>query len=324
METNQIDIDTNHHDEVEADEHMPSADEHIPSGVQETGSDDTGSSDDTDVVVEEDDGMNAEVAINIGDLNLPADAPNTVENDDVPLSYHQKLEQKRNEIKSMVGTTMFKVQKNITMKWTVIEESIPHRSEEVAEIRDNLSSKIGLKNLREFLMQYGYQDSSDSRHSCSTSCTSSNMDRTVQNLQESTIFAELFLKLTYKDWDAKLVKMNRYIEEANIANPKRTIKLFERWDFIIGHALLIGASCFCQSGSVLFSNNKDSQDIMWDIIIHKARFDRYMKLYHFKEFRLFLPKVFELPMEKDHDPWWAFSSAITDFNDIRNQNISSS
>ena len=29
-------------------------------------------------------------------------------------------------------------------------------------------------------------------------------------------------------------------------------------------------------------------------------------------------------MEKDHDPWWAFSSAVKDFNDIRNNNVLSS
>ena len=329
--TDTVEVDTNHQDEDETQEHMPSANENLTPAMSEQGNDQTLCDDTSDDVIEDDDGMNAEVAINIGDINLPADTPNTTVNENrndivdgtVPLSYHQKLEQKRNEIKNLAGNTVTKVQRNVTMTWTVVEESIPHRSEEVAELRDNLSSKLGLKNLMEFLIEYGYEDS-ESRNSCSASCTTSNIDRKTQNLQESTIFAELFLKLTYKDWDAKLSKMNRYIDEANISNPNRTIKPFEHWDFIIGHALLIGASCYCQSGSVLFSNIKDSQEDMWDTIIQNARFDRYMKLYRFKEFRLFLPKVFELPMEKDHDPWWAFSSAITDFNDIRNHNILSS
>ena len=46
-----------------------------------------------------------------------------------------------------------------------------------------------------------------------------------------------------------------------------------------------------------------------------------MKLYRFKEFRHYLPKVYERPAEKDSDPWWQFSSAIHEFNEIRNELI---
>ena len=96
--------------------------------------------------------------------------------------------------------------------------------------------------------------------------------------------------------------MNRIIEDTNATNPKRSTKVFEESEFIVGHALIIGASCYCQSGSILFNNTKE-QDDSWDTIIYKARFNRYMKLYRFKEFRFFLLKIFKLPMEKDHDPW---------------------
>ena len=80
--------------------------------MSEQGNDQTLCDDTSDDVIEDDDGMNAEVAINIGDINLPADTPNTTVNENrndivdgtVPLSYHQKLEQKRNEIKTWPGT----------------------------------------------------------------------------------------------------------------------------------------------------------------------------------------------------------------------------
>ena len=97
-----------------------------------------------------------------------------------------------------------------TIKWKVIEESIPYRSPEVLEFRDNLSNKLDLNKLLEFLNQFGYEVSNSCK-SCSLSFTSSNSDLKVKSLQESTIFAELFLKLMYKDWHAKLGKMNRYI-----------------------------------------------------------------------------------------------------------------
>ena len=74
---------------------------------------------------------------------------------------------------------------------------------------------------------------------------------------ESIIFAELFLKLIYKNWEGKLEKMNYYIKESNASNSKKAIKIFDKTDFIIGYALIIGAACYCQSGSVLFAYSKE-------------------------------------------------------------------
>lgn len=275
---------------------------------------------------EEDDGMNDEAAINIGDINVPADTDelaNTANNDSdnpSPQTYHQKLEAKRKAIKELIGTEVSKSQKNLAMNWKVIEESVPEKNAELADLRDSHYNKIGFNNLLEFLHKYGYEEN----NSCSfESCTSSNVDRKTLDPNKSIIFAELFLKMMYKNWEDKLLKMNRYIEDYNVKNEKKTIRVFDKSEFIIGHALIIGAACYCQSGSVLFSNGKDKED-SWDSIMMNARFDRYMKLYRFKEFRYYLPKVFELPMEKETDPWWAFSSAIKDFNDIRKDNVTSS
>lgn len=49
-----------------------------------------------------------------------------------------------------------------------------------------------------------------------------------------------------------------------------------------------------------------------------------MKLYHFREFFFFLPKIFEQPIGKVCDPLWTFSSAVDEFNYIREHNITSS
>ena len=94
------------------------------------------------------------------------------------------------------------------MEWKVIAESTPERSAVVSEFRDNLPNKLGLNQLTEFLIQFGYEEDTSLD---SYSYTSSNCNMKVQSLQESTIFAELFLKFMYKDWDEKLIKMNRYI-----------------------------------------------------------------------------------------------------------------
>ena len=144
------------------------------------------------------------------------------------------------------------------MTWTIVEESIPNRLPVVADRRDKLAGKISLNNLLEFLYQFGYEEQNNSNNSCSfESVTSSNIDWKVKSLPESVIFAELFFKLIYKDWKEKLAKMNRIIEDRNATNPKWPTKVFEESEFIVGYALIISASCYCQSGSILFNNTKE-------------------------------------------------------------------
>ena len=115
-----------------------------------------------------------------------------------------------------------------------------------------MRAKYGLKKLLELLHKYGY-DGSESRSSCSfQSCTSSNIDGKISSLKDSTIFAELFLMLSYKDWTKKLDKMNRYVKEENEKYPKKPIKLFTQSEFLTGHAIIIGVSCYSQSGAAYF------------------------------------------------------------------------
>ena len=79
------------------------------------------------------------------------------------------------------------------MKLKVVKELVPARSLELAEVRDTLASKIGFKNLLEFLCKFRCEESK-SQNSCSfESCTSSNIDRKALSPNESAIFAELFL-----------------------------------------------------------------------------------------------------------------------------------
>ena len=159
-------------------------------------------------------------------------------------------------INNLVGTIVTKTQKNLTMNWKVVKESVPDRLPEVAEYRDTLQSKIGFKKLLEFLHKYGYEEGS-----CSfESCTSSNVDRKPLDQKKSIIFAELFLTLMYKNWEDKLQKMNRYVEEYNNQNGNKTIKVFDKTEFLIGYALIIGAACYYQSGNILFNNGKEQDN----------------------------------------------------------------
>ena len=86
------------------------------------------------------------------------------------------------------------------MIWSVVDESVPNVSTVVSDNRDKLMQKVGFNKLLKFLYQFGYKEKDASGNSCSfESVTSSNIDRPVKSLPESTIFAELFLKLLYKD-----------------------------------------------------------------------------------------------------------------------------
>ena len=96
--------------------------------------------------------------------------------------------------------------------------------------------------------------------------------------------------------------MNHYIKSEGKSNPKRKINPFSKSEFLIGYALLIGTACYLQSGSVLFSSTNEGNKT-WDTIMNQVRFDRYMKLYRFKELRQFLPKIHGLFIEKDYNPW---------------------
>ena len=86
---------------------------------------------------------------------------------------------------------------------------------------------------------------------------------------------------------------------------------------------MISTLCYCQSGLALFNNSEDNE-ASWDKIMQKVRFYKCMKLCRFKEFCDYLPKAHERSAEKDSDPWWQFSSATNEFNEIRNELITSS
>ena len=49
-----------------------------------------------------------------------------------------------------------------------------------------------------------------------------------------------------------------------------------------------------------------------------------MSYSRFKEFRRFFPEIWVNEAAKDEDPWYKFSSAIDDFNDIQRTSITTS
>ena len=144
--------------------------------------------------------------------------------------------------------------------------------------------------------------------------------------------AELFLLLSFRDgeWERALVKMNRKVEEHNTSLERKhcrdsrkcpgLVNAFEKAEFLIGIALVIGAADCSDKGEVLWSassRGKQETEKHWETISEKNSFDKYMKLYRFKQFRSFYPKIWEEDQNMTKDPWWRFSSAVEEFNEIR-------
>ena len=150
-------------------------------------------------------------------------------------------------MKELIGTTAQKEQNRINLDQEVVEKSLPDQLIDVVENEDDLSSKISLGNILEFLCKCGNEDYELMSFN---SYASSNIDKNITHLEESAIFVKLFSKQMRKDWPSRLEKIGRFAEEHNTKNPKRAVKLFVSSECTI----IIGASCYYQSESTLLND----------------------------------------------------------------------
>ena len=81
---------------------------------------------------------------------------------------------------------------------------------------------------------------------------------------------------------------------------------------------MIGAACFADQGFSLWSSDAD------DGIVPPPSFQRFIKLYQFKEFRQFVVEIMADESLKDSDPWWRLSSAVEEFNQRRRETVEAS
>ena len=94
--------------------------------------------------------------------------------------------------------------------------------------------------------------------------------------------------------------------------------------------ILIGAAEFAKRGSDLFSvkdqqeGDDDEENEVWQSLCAEPYFERFMPFGRWKEFQRFFPEIFVDNNKKDTDPWFQFSSAVDEFNEIRKNEISGS
>jgi len=119
-----------------------------------------------------------------------------------------------------------------------------------------------------------------------------------------------------------------------IMSKRIKVKRFSYKEFLIGLALLIGAAKFSQKGVQLFSFNhsstaSDDEDDgpgaeYWPSICPSPHFEQYMSFSHFKDFQRLLPSIWVDEDRKQKDPWYQFSPAIEEFNQLRATKVKTS
>jgi hypothetical protein len=147
----------------------------------------------------------------------------------------------------------------------------------------------------------------------------------LEHFKKSEVACLIFLRLLFKDWKEKVAKMNEAV-----ASTKVKCRAFTEKEFLTGLGILIGAAEFAKRGSDLFSvkdqqeGDDDEENEVWQSLCAEPHFERFMPFGRWKEFRRFFPEIFVDNNKKDTDPWFQFSSAVDEFNEIRKNEISGS
>ena len=144
--------------------------------------------------------------------------------------------------------------------------------------------------------------------------------------------AELYLQLVYRsgDWGGALEKMNRKIDSYNESQARtggsasrRKIKDFTDKEFLIGNAIIIGATDCSEKGENLWENSRGNKQWKkhWVSVSSPTNFGTYMRYYRFKQFKQFFPLIWQesnQPTDINHSNSWSkFEPAIRTFNDNR-------
>ena len=143
----------------------------------------------------------------------------------------------------------------------------------------------------------------------------------MRTFRKSEILCLTFLRLIFNNYEEKVEKMNEAISATKVK-----CRPFTQKKLLIGLAILIGAAEFAKRGSDLFSVkdqmvDEEEESEVWTSLCSEPHFERFMAFGRWKEFRRFFPDVFADNDKKDNDPWYQFSSAVDEFNEIRQKEV---
>ena len=269
------------------------------------------------------DDSDGEEIVNVGDINASADIQDIVHQvpPGTPESYHEKLNTARSKVASLLGDSVDVGPANAKLTWTVVKEHVAPEENEILNRRKEMNRELGFKDINTLKEEDRFQDPSVASSDGTSSLV---FPLKPPQHKKCTIFGKMFLKLMYMDWHEMLVKFNRAVDKGNTGGSGRDVRRFTGSEFIVGHAILIAATCYSVTGSKLWNNNVDDEDDDWETILECPGFEKFMKLYRFKQFRKYLPLIFENDSLKEVDPWWKFTTAVDSFNAIRKERCISS
>lgn len=213
---------------------------------------------------------------------MPGQLPTEQEEQPTIKDYATIKRQALEKVKSLAGQQVtVATRNNGSMTWTVIESHEPKGV--ILEVED---TSYGVKGFN------------------------------ASEFKKSEVICLLFLKLMFKNWKRKVSKLN-----AAVSASGAKCRPFTEKEFLIGLGILIGAAEFAKRGSDLFSVRDQVDDIDEDeqfvSLSVEPHFEKYMPFGRWKDFRRYFPEIFSDETKKDMDPWYRFSGAIDDFNEIR-------
>ena len=215
-------------------------------------------------------------------LTIDSGSNDNESDEDVPLSYTDKLIAARDKLRNLTGDTVEKRKNNDSIIWTVVEEH-------VCDSPDRSDTLVGLKP-----------------------------DVLAEVMEDNTMIAsEIFLRLMFGGNMVEAVtKANIAIRDFNEKNGRaKPISFFSHSEFLRGIAVLIGAVCFSSSGNQLWKKTSEEDPSNDFVSIEpSAQFYKWMSKFRFKEFRQFLPSIYEDRTKMNTDPWWKFIGGVEQFN----------
>jgi hypothetical protein len=106
------------------------------------------------------------------------------------------------------------------------------------------------------------------------------------------------------------------------------IREVSKGEYIIFHALLIGAATHSDQGDKLFhdeSSKFGGRDKKRRRLSPRVNFGKYMKHWRFKQIKAYVPQVMESEELKEKaDDWWRFKKRVNEFNANRKRELTTS
>jgi len=134
-----------------------------------------------------------------------------------------------------------------------------------------------------------------------------------------------FCELWPKDIDDELTRLNRIIQLDNIKRKEsyqKVIRKVKKSEYIIFHAILIGATAYSEQGEALWQTGDECEKKnVRRGLSQTVDFGKFMKCWRFRQIKKYIAEVMEDHSIKETDDWWRFKGRVEDFNVSRKKKV---